>query len=118
MKIKLKMTRTEMKGIATVVQCCCNALSGEEFEAVQYRDALVGLLLKLAARMTQLKNKNSLMLTDMEALALWETMKEVSMAAWPPLEMSVGYTVLTEIDLQKSRYVSLMKGNLGLMFKA
>ena len=117
MKIKLKMTRTEMKGIATVVKCCCNALSGEEFVAVQYRDALAGLLLKLAARMTQLKNKNSLMLTDMEALALWCTI-EGTLGELPPLEMSIGYTLLAEIDLQKSSYVALMKGNLGLMFKA
>lgn len=111
MKIKLKMTRVEMKAVATVVKHCCNSLSGIDFGSVQYRDALGGLLLKLAARMLALKAKNSLTLTDLEALALWWTLTGV-VQQLPPLEMSVGYTILAEIDLQKSSYVALMRGNL------
>ena len=111
MKIKLKLTRIEMKGVATVVQNCCNALSGADFVTVQYRDALRGLMLKLAARMPVLKKKNSLTLTDMEALALFDCLNDL-VERMPPLEMGVSYTILAEIDRQRMSYVSLMLGNL------
>lgn len=111
MKIRLKLTRIEMKGVATVVENCCNALSGADFVAVQYRDALRGLLLKLAARMPVLKKKNSLTLTDLEALALFEILNDLA-DRMPPLEMGVSYTILGEIDRQRTSYVSLMVGNL------
>ena len=112
MKIKLKMSRVEMQGIAALVQNCCNALAGETFPEVQYRDALAGLTLKLAARMPTLKRRNALALSDIEALALWDVLNEV-VDRMPPLEMSVGYTVLGEIDRQRSGYVSLVRGNLA-----
>lgn len=116
MKIRLKLTRIEMKGIATVVQNCCNALSGEDFIAVQYRDALAGLLLKLAGKMPTLRNTNRITLTDMEALALYEIMNDLA-DKMPPLEMGVCYTVLGEIDQQRMSHVSLMKGNLAAIMK-
>ena len=111
MRVRLKLTRIEMKGVATLVQNCCNALSGEDFLSVQYRDALGGLLLKLAARVPTLKNKNSLGLTEMESLALYEVLNDL-VDKMPPLEMGVGYTVLAEIDRQRSSHVSLMRANL------
>lgn len=101
-----------MKGVATICQNCCNALSGVDFIAVQYRDALRGLLVKLAVKMPTLKNKNSLTLTDVEALALYETVGDL-VERMEPLEMGVGYTLLAEIDKQRSAYVSLMMGNLS-----
>lgn len=114
MKIKLKLTRIEMKGIATVVQNCCNALSGENFIVVQYRDALSGLLLKLAGKMPTLRNTNRMTLTEMESLALYETLNDL-VEKIPPLEMGVSYTVLREIDRQRMSHVSLMRGNLMAM---
>lgn len=111
MKIKLKMSRVEMQGIAALVQNCCNALSGVEFNEVQYRDALAGLTLKLAARMPTLKRRNTLALSDIEALALWDVLNEV-VDRMPPLEMAVGYKIIGEIDQQRESYVSLMRGNL------
>ena len=111
MKIRLKLTRTEMKGIATVVQNCCNALSGENIIVVQYRDALSGPLLKLAGKMPTLRNTNRMMLTEMESLVLYETLNDL-VERMPPLEMGVGYRVLGEIDRQRMSHVSLMRGNL------
>ncbi|MBR4787869.1 MAG: hypothetical protein IK013_08380 [Bacteroidales bacterium] len=112
MKIKLKLTRMEMKGIATVVQNCCNALAGVTFPEVQYRDALSGLLLKLAGKMMTLKQNNRMTLTEVEALALYEVLNDLA-DRMPPLEMGVSYTVLGEIDKQRMSYVSLMRGNLA-----
>ena len=112
MKIKLKMTRVEMQGIAAVVQNCCNALSGVDFIAVQYRDALTGLMLKLAAKQLTLKKSNRMTLTDLEALALYEIVNDL-VDKMPPLEMGVCYTLLGEIDRQRSSYVTLMRGNLA-----
>lgn len=116
MKIRLKLTRTEMKGIATVVQNCCNALSGENFIVVQYRDALSGLLLKLAGKMPTLRETNRMTLTEVESLALYEIMNDLA-DKMPPLEMGVCYTVLSEIDRQRMSHVSLMKGNLATIMK-
>lgn len=111
MTIKLRLTREEMRGVATIAQNCCNALSGDTFEAVQYRDALRGLVLKLVGRMPTMKNKNSLTLTEMEALAMHNVLGDL-VDMFQPYEMSLGYTILGEMDSQRNTYVGLMKGNL------
>lgn len=112
MKIKLKLTRNQYKGVATIAQNCCNALSGVSFEEVQYRDALRGLILKMAAKVPTLRDKNnSLTLGEVESLALWRTVGDL-VQQFQPFEMSLGYWMLGEIDMQCGRYVSLMKANL------
>lgn len=100
-----------MEGFAAIVSGCCNALSGVTLREVQYRDALAGLTLKLAARMPTLKRRNTLALSDIEALVLWDVLNEV-VDRMPPLEMAVGYKIIGEIDQQRESYVSLMRGNL------
>lgn len=112
MKIKLKLTRMEMKGMATMVTNCCNALRGVDFIAVQYRDALSGLMLKLAGKMPTLGDTNRMTLTEMEALALWEVVGDL-VARMEPMEMAVGITVLDEIGKQCNAKVTLMRGNLS-----
>ena len=113
MKIKLKLTRSQYKGIATIAQNCCNALAGVTFEEVQYRDALRGLILKMAAKVPTLREKgNSLTLGEVESLALWRTVDDL-VQQFQPFEMSLGYWMLGEIDQQRGRYVSLMKANIA-----
>lgn len=112
MKIKLKLTRNEYKGVATIAKNCCNALAGVTFVEVQYRDALRGLMLRMAAKIPTLKAKgNKLTLVDIEALALWETVNDLA-GKFQPFEMSVGLSIIAEIDRQRNDYVSLMRANL------
>lgn len=112
MKIRLKLTRDQYKGVATICQNCCNALAGVTFPEVQYRDALRGLMLRMAAKVPTLKAKgNSLTLGETESLALWETVNDL-VRGFQPFELSVGYWLLGEIDRQRGQYVTLMKANL------
>lgn len=114
MKIKLKLNRNQYKGVATIAQNCCNALSGISFEEVQYRDALRSLVLKMASRVPTLRDRNnSLTLGEMESLALWRTVNDLVME-FQPYEMSLGFWMLGEIDQQRGRYITLMKANLGV----
>ena len=111
MRIKLKLTRSQYKGVATIVQNCCNALAGTTLEEVQYRDALMSLMLKMAARVPTLREKgNSLTLDEVGSLALWRTVNDL-VQRFQPFEMSVGYWLLGEIDRQRMAYVSLMRAN-------
>lgn len=113
MKVKLKLTREQYKGVATIVNNCCNALVGVSFVEVQYRDALSGLLLKMVGKMPMLKGKgNGLTLGETESLALWETVNEL-VRCFGPYEMSLGYWMLGEIDRQCIAHVSLMRNNLS-----
>lgn len=112
MKIKLKLTRDQYKGVATICQNCCNALAGVTFPEVQYRDALRGLMLRMAAKVPTLKAKgNSLTLGEIESLALFDTVNDL-VGKFQPFEMSIGYWLLGEIDRQCGQYVTLMKANL------
>lgn len=113
MKIRLKLSREEYKGVATIVQNCCNALVGVTLVEVQYRDALRGLLLKMAGKAATLKGKgNSLTLGEAESLALWETLNDL-VREMGPYEMSVGLRLIGEMERQCMGYVALMKANLG-----
>ena len=113
MKVKLKLTREQYKGVATIVKNCCNALVGVSFTEVQYRDALRGLLLKMAGKIPMLKGKgNSLTLGELESLALFETVNDL-VRRFGPYEMSIGFWLLGEIDQQCMQYVTLMKNNLS-----
>ena len=113
MRIKLKLTRDQYKGVATICQNCCNALAGETFVEVQYRDALRGLMLRMAAKVPTLKAKgNSLTLGELESLALFDTVDDL-VGRFQPFEMSIGYWLLGEIDRQRGQYVTLMKANLS-----
>ena len=49
MKVRLKLTRNQYRGFAVMAQNCCNAVNGEHFKAVQYRDVLRNLVLRMAA---------------------------------------------------------------------
>lgn len=112
MKIKLKLTRDQYKGVATISQNCCNALAGETYPEVQYRDALRALMLRMAAKVPTLKAKgNSLTLGELESLALFDTVDDL-VGRFQPFEMSIGYWLLGEIDRQRGQYVTLMKANL------
>lgn len=112
MKIKLKLTRDQYKGVATIAQNCCNALAGETYPEVQYRDALRGLMLRMAAKVPTLKAKgNTLTLGELESLALFYTVNDL-VGKFQPFELSVGYWLLGEIDRQRGQYVTLMKANL------
>ena len=111
MRIKLKLSRGQYKGVATIAQNCCNALAGETFPEVQYRDALRGLVLRMAAKVPTLKGKgNGLTLGEMESLALFDTVNDL-VGRFQPFELSIGYWLLGEIDLQRGQYVTLMKAN-------
>ena len=113
MKIRLKLTRDQYKGVATIAQNCCNALAGETFPEVQYRDALRGLMFRMAAKVPTLKAKgNSLTLGETESLALWETVNDL-VRGFQPFELSIGYWLLGEIDRQRMAYVALMRANLN-----
>ncbi|MBP3762925.1 MAG: hypothetical protein J6I49_03480 [Bacteroidales bacterium] len=112
MKIRLKLTRNQYKGVATIVENCCNALGGVDFESVQYRDCLMAMQLKLAAKMLTLKSKATLTLTDLEALVLYNCIGE-SVHLYQPFEMGLGYTILAEIDRQRNSHVTTMLMNLG-----
>lgn len=113
MKVRLKLTRDEYKGVATIVKNCCNALAGVTFTEVQYRDALRGLMLKMAGKISTLKGKgNSLTLGEVESLALFETVNDL-VREFGPYEMSMGFWLLGEIDRQCMQYVALMKNNLS-----
>lgn len=112
MRIKLKLTRDQYKGVATICQNCCNALAGETFPEVQYRDALRALMLRMAAKVPTLKAKgNGLTLGELESLALFDTVNDL-VGKFQPFEMSIGYWLLGEIDRQRGQYVTLMKANL------
>ena len=112
MRIKLKLTRDQYKGVATICQNCCNALAGETFVEVQYRDALRGLMLRMAAKVPTLKAKgNGLTLGELESLALFDTVNDL-VGRFQPFELSIGYWLLGEIDRQRGQYVTLMKANL------
>ena len=112
MKIRLKLTRDQYKGIATIAQNCCNALAGVSFVEVQYRDALRGLMLRMAAKVPTLKSKgNSLTLGELESLALSVTVDDL-VGQMQPFEMSLGYWLLAEVDRQRMAYVTLMRANL------
>ncbi len=112
MKIKLKLTRDQYKGVATIAQNCCNALAGETYPEVQYRDALRGLVLRMAAKVPTLKAKgNPLTLGELESLALFDTVNDL-VGNFQPFELSIGYWMLGEIDRQRGQYVTLMKANL------
>ena len=112
MKIKLKLTREQYKGVATIAQNCCNALAGVTFPEVQYRDALRGLVLRMAVKVPTLKAKgNPLTLGELESLALFDTVNDL-VGNFQPFELSIGYWMLGEIDRQRGQYVTLMKANL------
>lgn len=112
MKIKLKLTRDQYKGVATIAQNCCNALAGVTFPEVQYRDALRALILRMAAKVPTLKAKrNSLTLGELESLALFTTVGDL-VSGFQPFELSLGYWMLAEIDRQRMQYLTLMRANL------
>ncbi len=112
MKIKLKLTRDQYKGVATIAQNCCNALSGVTYPEVQYRDALRALMLRMAAKVPTLKAKgNSLTLGELESLALFTTVGDL-VSEFQPFELSLGYWMLAEIDRQRMQYLTLMRANL------
>ena len=112
MKIKLKLTREQYKGVATIAQNCCNALAGVTFPEVQYRDALRGLVLRMAVKVPTLKAKgNPLTLGELESLALFDTVNDL-VGNFQPFELSIGYWMLGEIDRQRGQYVTLMRANL------
>lgn len=115
MKIKLKkLSRSQYKGVATIAQNCCNALTGETFEAVQYRDVLVSLVLKMAGKVPTLRERNnSLTLGESESLVLWRLLNEKVMEM-QPYEMSIGLWMLGEMDRQLGQYIVLMRANLGV----
>lgn len=112
MKIKLKLTRDQYKGVATIAQNCCNALAGVTFPEVQYRDALRALILRMAAKVPTLKAKgNSLTLGELESLALFTTVGDL-VSGFQPFELSLCYWMLGEIDRQRMQYLTLMRANL------
>lgn len=112
MKIKLKLTRDQYNGVATIAQNCCNALAGVTFPEVQYRDALRALILRMAAKVPTLKAKgNSLTFGELESLALFTTVGDL-VSGFQPFELSLGYWMLAEIDRQRMQYLTLMRANL------
>lgn len=111
MKVRLKLTREEYKGVATIVQNCCNALRGFQFVEVQYRDVLMGLAMKMASKVPTLKaNGNRLTLGEAESLALWRTVSDL-VERMQPFEMGLGYQMLGEMDRQRMEHVNLMRSN-------
>lgn len=111
MKVRLNLTREEYKGVATIVQNCCNALRGFQFVEVQYRDVLMGLAMKMASKVPTLKAKgNRLTLGEAESLALWRTVSDL-VERMQPFEMGLGYMLLGEIDRQRMEHVNLMRSN-------
>ena len=111
MKIRLKLTRAQYKGLATIAQNCCSVIRGEGFAEVQYRDALMGLTLRLAAKVPRLKEKgNGVTLGELESLVLWRTVSDL-VEQMQPFEMGLGYMLLGEIDRQRMGYVNLMRSN-------
>lgn len=111
MKVRLKLTREEYKGVATIVQNCCNALGGFQFVEVQYRDVLMGLAMKMASKVPTLKAKrNRLTLGEAESLALWRTVSDL-VEQFGPFEMGLGYQMLGEMDRQRMEHVNLMRSN-------
>jgi len=114
MKVRLKLTREEYKGVATIVQNCCNALRGFQFVEVQYRDVLMGLAMKMASKVPTLKAKgNRLTLGEAESLALWRTVSDL-VERMQPFEMGLGYQMLGEMDRQRMEHVNLMRSNLAV----
>lgn len=111
MKVRLKLTRDEYRGVATIVQNCCNALRGVDFESVQYRDCLAELLLKLARRMLASGGRGTLTLTDLEALVLHNCLGE-AVQLFGPYEMGLGYRLLGEIDRQRMERLGQLRMTL------
>ncbi len=112
MKIKLKLTRGQYKGVATIAQNCCSVLRGDTFEVVQSRDVLMSLVLRMAAKVPTLRERsNSLTMSEAESMVLWR-MVNARVMEFQPYEMGIGLWMLREIDQQLSRYVTLMRANL------
>lgn len=111
MKVTLKLSRSQYKGVVTIVMNCCNALAGESLREVEYRDALWKLQVKLAGKVPTLKGHNQLTLGELETLALFDVVGDL-VERFGPYEMGLGYWMLAEIDRQRMEYVSLMRQNI------
>ena len=112
MKVHLKLSRMQYEGFVTVIKNCINTLAGTDIQSVQYRDAHFDLQIKMQSRFWQLKEKNNITLTDIEVLAVADTLGD-SAARFFPYEKTLAYYILAEIDYQKERHVCLMIGNLS-----
>lgn len=110
MKVRLKLTRDEYKGLGTVASWLAGAPI-ETFRDLQYSDAMRGLVLRMLGKVPTLKREgNRMTLTDMEALALCYGLS-MGVESLPPFEMALGYKLLGEIDRQKLAYLGAMRSN-------
>lgn len=113
MKVKLKFSDSQFYAFATIVKYVLNSVKKNDFESIQYADALTGLLFNLIKRMTDLKEKNSITLTEIEALALYNLMSGI-VDNFKPYEKCIIYKIFEEIDTQKHMHLTLKMKNLSL----
>lgn len=113
MKIKLNMTRQQYQAMLTIAGNILRALEGEDFETVQARDALCGLLLRTQLRLLLLKDRgNRLTLSDLEAVALYNGATALA-DRFLPYEHATALWLLEQIDLQRMDYLRRLRANLG-----
>lgn len=113
MKIKLTMTRQQYQGVLTIAGNILRLLEGEDFETVQTRDALCGLLLRTRTRLLLLKESgNRLTLSDLEALALYHGAEALADRFYP-YERATALWLLGETDRQRMDYLRRIRANVG-----
>lgn len=116
MQVKIKLSKSQINAFQMVLQCCLKAIEGTSLLSVQYKDALMNLLMKITMRKPTLKDKNSITLTDMETVAFF--VLSGSMVKYlQPYEKSLTYHILAEIERQKDNYITLVNGNLYNRFE-
>lgn len=111
MKIRLKLTKSQVQGLAVIAKCTFDTIEGNGFDDIQYKEALRGLIMKIVCKLPCLKEKNIIVLTDMEALVLWEITPGLTYKLGP-FEKSLVYIIINEIDKQCSSHCIIMRGNL------
>ena len=113
MKIKLNITRQQYHAFLAIAGNILRAMEGEDFEAVQMRDALHGLLLRAQSRLLLLKEcGNRLTLSDLEALALYNGAEALADRFFP-YERATALWLLGEIDRQRMDYLRQLRANMG-----
>ena len=109
MKIHLSLTKSDFQTLENLVVACGRAIEGDSFGEVAFRDALTGLGVKMWSRTFELKERrNSLTLTDCEALALWHVFGDLA-DKMPPYEQGLAARVIMHLDA--ARLESLRQRN-------
>ena len=113
MKIKLTMTRQQYQALLTIAGNILRALEGEDFETVQARDALYGLLHRTHPRLLLLGDSgNRLTLSDIEAWALYNGATALA-DRFMPYEHATALWLLEQTDLQRMDYLRQIRANMG-----